>query len=89
MLLAHPRVAIAIKSDNDRVKNRKYRNGKAGLPDIFGVISGGRSFFLEVKTPHGSVRPEQRDFIARALSAGALCAVVRSVEEAKKIIEAE
>ena len=64
---------------------------KSGLPrgfsDLFGHRSSdARAFYLEVKTPSGKVRPEQQAFVDAMRRRGALSAIVRSVEEAKKAI---
>ncbi len=50
-----------------------------GTPDLFVVNAMG---FLEVKTPSGSMRPEQVLWHARAEQIGIRVAVVRSVSEA-------
>lgn len=61
-----------------------------GFPDLFGYRkSDGRIIFLEVKTPTGRVRPEQEKFIARAKQDGCIAGVVRSVDDARKLIQSE
>lgn len=58
-----------------------------GFSDLFGFrLSDGRAVFIEVKSPTGKVRPEQRNFIEQMRSNGALAGIARSVEEARKII---
>lgn len=59
-----------------------------GYSDLSGVRrSDGRAVFIEVKTPTGRIRPEQRDFIEAMQKCGALAGFARSVEEAKRIVE--
>nr|DAG17403.1 MAG TPA: Nuclease [Caudoviricetes sp.] len=59
-----------------------------GYSDLSGVRrSDGRAVFIEVKTPTGRIRPEQRDFIEAMQKCGALAGFARSIEEAKRIVE--
>lgn len=59
-----------------------------GYSDLSGVRrSDGRAVFIEVKTPTGRIRPEQRDFIVAMQKCGALAGFARSIEEAKRIVE--
>lgn len=59
-----------------------------GYSDLSGVRrSDGRAVFIEVKTPAGRIRPEQRDFIEAMQKCGALAGFARSIEEAKRIVE--
>jgi hypothetical protein len=51
-----------------------------GVPDVI-VLYGARPYFLEVKRPDSYQTPEQREFQKRAEFAGAIYAVVRSIEE--------
>jgi hypothetical protein len=55
-----------------------------GMSDIF-VLYGVRSYFLEVKRPGSCQTPEQREFQKRAEFAGAIYAVVRSVEDVQQL----
>ena len=64
---------------------------KTGLPkgfsDLFGHrASDARAFYLEVKTTTGRARPEQLAFIAAMKNRGALAAIVRSVEDARRAV---
>ena len=69
---------------------RNPRRLKTGLPkgfsDLFGVTSGGRAVFIEVKSRTGRVSAEQEHFLEQMASMGALAGVARSVEEAERII---
>ncbi|MBF8970183.1 VRR-NUC domain-containing protein [Streptococcus sp. NLN76] len=57
-----------------------------GFSDLFGFRSDGQIFFIEVKNLKGRVRPEQKIFLERAKSQGALAGVARSVEDALDIV---
>jgi hypothetical protein len=65
-----------------KVGKRLVRFGTPGQPDLFALIPPhGRLACLELKGAGGRLRPEQRAWLARAEAAGALCVVVRSVED--------
>lgn len=60
------------------------RNGRhmiRGLPDIHGVLPGGRFFAIEVKTATGRVSPEQKQQIQEINDAGGLAFVARSLKD--------
>ncbi len=64
---------------------------KTGLPkgfsDLFGFCASDCRFFaLEVKTPKGRPSPEQLAFIAAMKNRGAIAAIVRSVEDARRAL---
>ena len=59
-------------------KNWSGTFSQKGIPDLLGVLPGGRAMLIEVKTPTGRVSPEQEDFLARAREAGAVAFVARS-----------
>lgn len=72
---------------------RRFIAGFPGLPDLGGwrtvtvtpeMVGTRLAVYvgLEVKTPTGSVRAEQKNFLKLAKDAGAVAAVVRSVEDA-------
>src|SRR5438309_2328709 len=54
----------------------------AGIPDLALVLPDGRAAFLEVKTPDGQLRPEQRRFGEWAHLRGIPWAVVRNLDQA-------
>lgn len=56
------------------------RFGTPGSPDII-VVHVGRPYFLEVKRPGSNQSPDQKAFQQSAKRAGALYAVVRSIED--------
>ncbi len=61
-----------------------------GFPDIFGVIAPtGRLFALEVKTKDGKLSEVQEATLVRLREMGARAEVVRSLEEAIKVIHQE
>lgn len=58
-----------------------------GYSDLSGVRDGdGKAVFIEVKTQKGRISQEQKKFIKRMQSAGAIAGVCRSVEDAVKLI---
>lgn len=69
-------------------KHSFVRYGLApGMPDLVGMLRGGRWFCLEVKTPNGGVRPEQKVMMLEIRAMGGFAAVVRSVEQAREALE--
>lgn len=64
--------------------------GVAGHSDLYGVLPGGRAFFLEVKRPGGRTSKvrlaRQKAFRDRAAAAGALTGSAASVAEAVDIL---
>ena len=80
-------------------RNGKFRNvpipkvwGLTGMPDIAGVVCG-FPVFLEVKldktatTKKTYLKPHQKEKIAELERIGAICKVVRSVEEAEEFLD--
>lgn len=68
---------------------RPIRTGlPVGWPDLFGFRSGdARAYFLEIKTATGRASHAQLAFIAAMRKRGAIAAVVRSVAEARQVLE--
>ena len=61
----------------------------AGVPDLL-VLCGGLAYFLEVKLPGERPTKIQRHRMAEIeLVGGAVCAVVRSVDEAAEVVFGE
>jgi len=60
--------------------------GNAGKPDITGCLNG-RRFELEVKVPGGKPTPLQKVTLEQWKEAGAIVAVVHSVDEVKEIMK--
>ncbi len=72
-----------------RIKGGFRRQSKytpKGVPDIVGILPGGKALFIEVKSPTGKVSPEQQYFIDTALLLGAVAGVARSVDDAKLLL---
>jgi len=90
-LLKHPKVALIWQNDLNIKHLQKYGGiGKyrpKGLPDIAGILKGGRAILFEVKTMVGKTSAEQDSFLFRASQAGALTGIIRSVDEATHLIE--
>ena len=69
---------------------RPVRIGKDGQADLSGHRrSDGRAWYIEVKMPGESPRPDQEKFLAAMRRTGAIAGVAHSVEEAIQIIHAE
>lgn len=64
-----------------KVGDRFIRMGQKGMPDIIGVLQGGRMLAIEVKTAIGRVSPEQEEMLLRLKNAGALAFVARSLDD--------
>lgn len=58
-----------------------------GAPDLV-IVKNGQAYFMEVKTPTGHISDNQRWFMSNAASVGAHYAIVRSYEEAIKVLTA-
>jgi hypothetical protein len=77
------------RSGSGTVKTEKgsyFKSGKPGVPDI-SVIIDGRYIGLEVKTEKGKLTQIQEDCHQAIERVGGRCYVVRSVDDAIKIIE--
>ena len=62
-------------------KRRFVRFSERGMPDIHGVLPGGRALYIEVKGPTGRLSPWQVAQIDRLRRQGALAFVARSVPD--------
>jgi hypothetical protein len=58
----------------------------AGVPDLVFIIPGGKVAFMEVKAAKGAITDSQHAFAEAAVAAGAAWAVVRSIDEADRIL---
>lgn len=56
-----------------------------GVSDILGIHNG-KMICLEVKSAKGRLRPEQREFLEKMTSLGAVCGVVRNWSEALSVL---
>lgn len=70
------------------VDGRYFETGvPKGFSDLFGVRkSDGKAIFIEVKTPTGRIRPEQKNFINQMQKNGAIAGICRSSEDAVNLI---
>jgi hypothetical protein len=68
---------------------RRGGTGTRGLPDIGGVLPGGRALLIEVKSERGRLSPEQSAFLDRAALAGAFACEARSIEDVAKAMRDE
>jgi hypothetical protein len=59
----------------------RARGFVTGAPDLLLVAPGGECAFIEVKTAHGKLRPEQEDFRDRCQRIGVKWACCRGVED--------
>ncbi|OQA61445.1 MAG: VRR-NUC domain protein [Candidatus Atribacteria bacterium ADurb.Bin276] len=55
-----------------------------GIPDIIGVLPGGKALLIEIKRIGGKVSEEQKSFLENAKALGAKAFVARSVEDLMK-----
>ncbi len=55
--------------------------GSKGIPDIIGVLPGGRGLFIEIKKPGGKLTPDQERFLENATEAGALSFVATDLKD--------
>ena len=67
--------------------DRHIRVGFRGMPDLIGMLRGGRLFCIEVKRPNGVHSVEQTETIAWVKSQGGLAGFASSIEEALQVIE--
>lgn len=68
-------------------KKRFVRYGVPGGGDVSGIFACGKRIELEVKDVGGRLRPEQKNFGAMIASMNGLYAVVRSEDDAKKVVD--
>lgn len=95
----HRQIMLALSADGHAVFRANVglfftadgRPVNTGLPvgfsDLFGNRAGdAKAFYLEVKTATGRARPEQIRFIEAMQKRGAIAAIVRSVDEARRVV---
>src|SRR5262245_38362086 len=85
----HPKVGFAWRANAGAMElnGRTVRFGFTGQADIVGVLKGGRFFALEVKSASGRLTRHQSAFLDNVRAVGGVAGVVRSVEEAKFILD--
>lgn len=67
-----------------RIKHWKAWGGpmsEKGIPDIIGILPGGRFLGIEIKRPGGRVSPEQAKWIQNINDSGGIAFVAYSVDE--------
>lgn len=65
------------------VANKLKAEGvRAGSPDIFICLPGGKVAWLEMKAKNGSLEPEQKEFRDKVIALGHSYGVAKSVEQA-------
>ena len=70
-------------------KSVRMRGNEPGTPDIEVMCRGGRTCWLETKTPIGKLSAVQREWHAMAAALGHRVHVVRTVQEALNAVEGE
>jgi hypothetical protein len=59
---------------------------KAGIPDLLFIYKS-RPHFIELKAKRGKISDGQHSMIAMLISAGAVCAIARSLEDVISILK--
>ena len=80
-----PGRAHAMRRNSGRVKYR-IDLGEAGTPDIEVMLRGGRTLWIETKTPEGELRPTQVTWHARARQLGHTVVIARSPQQAVNLV---
>lgn len=62
-------------------------NTVPGFPDIHGMLTAGRAFYIEVKRPGNKATIEQAEFIAKVQAGGGIAGVCYSVEQAQDLLD--
>ena len=78
--------SVGIFDPTKKAFRRLGGNSIRGVSDILGIYRG-RMLCLEVKSATGKLRPEQKLFLDRMASLGAITGVVRSWSEALALLE--
>jgi len=95
LLKRHPKVAQCWRQNSGTFQERnrdgsvRYirANTQRGMSDIMGVLKDGRTLAIEVKSRTGRMRPRQEEFLQTIRSAGGVAGVVRSVDDAVRLLE--
>lgn len=68
---------------------RKRRGSyvRKGVSDILGVLPGGRSLAIEVKSKTGKLSAEQADFLSKFNCCGGVGIVARSIDDVRRGLE--
>ena len=65
---------------------QEIKIGTVGHSDLYGTKPGGRSIYIETKTPVGIASEAQKKFVEAMNKTGAIAGFARSVEEALKLV---
>lgn len=87
----HPRVAWIRRVNVGAVKMsgaRYLRFGFVGCSDLIGQMDDGRFLAIECKGSEGSLTDDQKDFLARVERHGGVAGMVRSIDDAEKLLNA-
>lgn len=71
--------------DSRRGTYRRFA-GLRGIPDVIGIMPGGRMIAVEVKAT-GALSPEQRAVMSKIDALGGLAVIVRSTAEADAVCD--
>jgi len=74
--------------DGQRFRKQASPFAINGVSDIIGILKDGRFVALEVKTAKGRTSQAQDAFLSKARSLHAVCGVVRSPEDAFRVLQA-
>ena len=83
--------AIIFRVNSGKVRMQDGRYFDSGVPNGYSDLSGfrrsdGKAIFLEIKTEKGKLRKEQIHFLDEMNKYPVIASVVRSAEEAVKIV---
>jgi len=87
-LHSHPKVAFCMRMQSGLFQQdgRIVRVGTVGLPDIIGMLKGGRFFAIEVKSGRGKTTDSQDYWLDTVQTFGGRSGVARSSEDAECIL---
>ncbi len=72
-----------------RFTTKFKRFAMKGIPDVHGVLPGGRAFAIELKTGRQKATKEQQRFIDRVTKEGALSFTAWSADQVEQRLRAE
>lgn len=81
------RQAIKLPDQPVLIHLRRVRGLPKGFSDLLFCGYDSRAAFIEVKQPHGRVRPEQTDFLTLMQSYGYAAGIARNPEDALSIVQ--
>lgn len=67
-------------------KGARMKNPMAGMPDLIGLLPGGRLFAIELKTAEGTLSPIQEKTIAELEAKGALVIIARNLDDVSSLL---